>query len=67
MLAATLFFEKNMDKAVNKYENVLKISDKEAALDFAKAIKKSDKLKGNMYLQSTNGSYWIRTTIYNCR
>ena len=51
-VAATLFFEKNMDKAVNKYENVLKISDKEAALDFAKAIKKSDKLKGNMYLSN---------------
>lgn len=51
-VAATLFFEKNMNTALSKYENVLKISDKEAALDFAKAIKKSDKLKGNMYLSN---------------
>ncbi len=51
-VAATLFFETEMENAVSKYENILKISDKDAALDFAKAIKKSDKIKGNMYLSN---------------
>lgn len=51
-VSATLFFEPNMKNAISKYENILKISDKNAALDFAKAIKKSDKLKGNMYLSN---------------
>ena len=51
-VAASLFFGKTMDEAIEKYEAVLKASDQEAALDFANAIKKSDKLKGNMYLSN---------------
>lgn len=51
-VSATFFFSPNMDDAIKKYESVIKKSDKEAALDFAMAIKKSDKIKGNMYLSN---------------
>lgn len=51
-VSATFFYSDKMDEAIKKYENVINHSDKEAALDFAMAIKKSDKVKGNMYLSN---------------
>jgi hypothetical protein len=51
-VAATLIFEPEIENAISKYENLLKISDQDAALEYAKAIKKSDKMKGNMYLSN---------------
>jgi len=51
-VSATFFYSEKIDEARKKYEKLLKYADKAAALDFAMAIKKSDKIKGNMYLSN---------------
>ncbi len=53
-VAFSLFFDKDIDLAIAKYENTLNISSDEAALEFANYIKKSDSKKGALYKMNKN-------------
>lgn len=53
-VAFSLFFDENIDAAIAKYEETLRASSDEAALEFANYIKKSDSKKGALYKMNKN-------------
>jgi len=53
-VAFSLFFDEDIEIAIRKYHNTLKISSDEAALEFANFIKKSDSKKGALYKMNKN-------------